>query len=98
MSLCTRLCAYPSPCLCLLVCSSGSLCEGRSMRSGWWCQHALVEATKESSVKYKTKEYKQLDANVVETSSDREGVQAELTALLDYNKCRVGAQTLAIQR
>uniref|UniRef100_A0A7S4T0K9 Uncharacterized protein n=1 Tax=Alexandrium monilatum TaxID=311494 RepID=A0A7S4T0K9_9DINO len=58
----------------------------------------IEKATKSKSVEYKTKEYKQLDAAVAETSSDRDGVQAELTAILDYNKhlldiCSAKAET-----
>uniref|UniRef100_A0A7S2GK40 Uncharacterized protein n=1 Tax=Alexandrium andersonii TaxID=327968 RepID=A0A7S2GK40_9DINO len=61
-------------------------------------ENEIEKATKESSVKYKTKEYKQLDASVAEASSDREGVQTELTAILDYNKhllqiCTAKAET-----
>jgi len=61
-------------------------------------QNEIEQATKEQSVKYKTKEYKQLDASMVEVTSDREGVQAELAAILDYNKhllqiCTAKAET-----
>merc|ERR1712151_449610 len=38
-----------------------------------------------ADVTYKTKEYKQLDAAAAEASSDREGAQTELNALLEYN-------------
>merc|ERR1719191_537668 len=43
-----------------------------------------MKVTKEQDVKYKTKEAKELDASVAEHSSDREGSQAELDAVLDY--------------
>lgn len=61
-------------------------------------ENEIEKATKESSVKYKTKEYKQLDASTSEASSDRDGVQTELTAILDYNKhllqiCSAKAET-----
>jgi len=44
----------------------------------------ITKATKEQDVKYKTKEAKQLDSAVAEATSDREGVQAELSAILEY--------------
>jgi len=49
-------------------------------------ENEIDKATKTKSVEYKTKEFKQLDASAVEASSDREGVQAELTAILGYKK------------
>jgi hypothetical protein len=39
---------------------------------------------KQQDVKYKTKEYKELDGAVADASSDRESVQTELSAILDY--------------
>jgi predicted nucleic acid-binding Zn-ribbon protein len=44
----------------------------------------VEKTSKEQDVKYKTEEYKKLDAAVAEATSDREGVQTELSAILDY--------------
>jgi len=49
-------------------------------------ENEIEKAAKERAVEYKTKEGKQLDVAVLEAKSDREGVQAELAAILDYNK------------
>jgi len=49
-------------------------------------ENEIEKATKSKSVEYKTKEFKQLDASTSEASSDRAGVQAELSAVLDYKK------------
>mmetsp|Transcript_12946 Transcript_12946/g.27102 ORF Transcript_12946/g.27102 Transcript_12946/m.27102 type:complete len:693 (+) Transcript_12946:77-2155(+) len=46
---------------------------------------AISKATKDQDVKYKTKEYKDLDRAAAEASSDREGVRAELDAVMDYS-------------
>jgi chromosome segregation ATPase len=44
----------------------------------------IEKTSKEQDVKYKTEEYKKLDAAVAEARSDRDGVQTELSAILDY--------------
>jgi chromosome segregation ATPase len=44
----------------------------------------IAKTTKEQDVKYKTKEAKSLDKAVAEHTSDREGLQTELDAVLDY--------------
>jgi len=46
----------------------------------------ITKATKESDVKYKTKEAASLDKAVVELVSDMDGEQSELDAVLDYSK------------
>merc|ERR1719478_1851605 len=43
-----------------------------------------MKVTKEQDVKYKTKEATSLDKTVAELTSDREGLQTELDAVLDY--------------
>merc|ERR1719214_569744 len=45
---------------------------------------AYEKQTKEQDVKYKSKEAKSLDKAVVEQTTDREGLQTELDAVLDY--------------
>merc|ERR1719262_2115459 len=47
-------------------------------------ENAIAKTTKEQDVKYKTKEAKGLDKAVVEQSEDRDGLQTELDAVLDY--------------
>merc|ERR1719281_2311577 len=47
-------------------------------------ENEIAKTTKEQDVKYKTKEAKSLDKAIVEHSSDREGLQTELDAVLDY--------------
>jgi len=47
-------------------------------------KNAIEKATKESSVKYKVKEHKQLDETIAEDRADRSGVQSELDAVLEY--------------
>merc|ERR1719235_2185659 len=47
-------------------------------------ENEISKTTKEQDVKYKTKNAKELDASVAELSSDMEGAQAELDAVLDY--------------
>mmetsp|Transcript_5117 Transcript_5117/g.12024 ORF Transcript_5117/g.12024 Transcript_5117/m.12024 type:complete len:699 (+) Transcript_5117:69-2165(+) len=49
-------------------------------------ENEIEKATKEQSVKYKTRESERLDQSVSEATSDRNGVQAELSAILEYNK------------
>merc|ERR1719183_852224 len=43
-----------------------------------------MRVTKEQDVKYKAKEATSLDKTVSELSSDKEGVQAELSAVVEY--------------
>merc|ERR1719482_2356493 len=47
-------------------------------------ENAIMKTTKEQDVKYKTKEAKSLDKAVAELTSDREGLNTELDAVLDY--------------
>jgi len=47
-------------------------------------ENKILKATKEQDVKYKTKEAAGLDKAVAEHSSDREGLQTELSAVLEY--------------
>merc|ERR1719155_442216 len=56
-------------------------------------ENAIVKATKDQDVKYKSKEAKSLNEGVAELSSDREGVQAELDAVLEY-EAKINEQCL----
>merc|ERR1719440_2499510 len=47
-------------------------------------ENEVTRATKEQDVKYKTKEFTELDKKVAELSSDLAGVQEELDAVLEY--------------
>merc|ERR1719183_1005819 len=47
-------------------------------------QNQVTKKMKEQDVKYKTKEYTGLDKAVTEHTSDRDGAQEELDAVLDY--------------
>merc|ERR550537_1340718 len=47
-------------------------------------ENEIAKVTKEQDVKYKTKEAKGLDKAVAEHTADREGLQTELDAVLDY--------------
>merc|ERR1719265_680056 len=47
-------------------------------------ENKVNKATMEQDVKYKTKEYTSLDKAVAENSADRDGLQTELDAVLDY--------------
>merc|ERR1719324_1842337 len=47
-------------------------------------ENEIAKVTKEQDVKYKTKEAKSLDTGVAELSSDRQGSEAELEAVLEY--------------
>jgi len=47
-------------------------------------ENEVAKVTKEQDVKYKTKEAKSLDKAVAEKTGDREGLQTELDAVLDY--------------
>merc|ERR1719443_821882 len=47
-------------------------------------ENEITKTTKEQDVKYKSKEAKTLDKAVAENTGDREGLQTELDAVLDY--------------
>jgi len=47
-------------------------------------ENNIAKVTKEQDVKYKTKEAGSLDAATAEATSDREGLQTELDAVLEY--------------
>jgi len=47
-------------------------------------KNEIERTTKEQSVKYKSKESKELDKSAAENAADRTGVQAELDAVLEY--------------
>jgi len=47
-------------------------------------ENEITKTTKEQDVKYKTKNAKELDASIAELTSDKDGAQAELDAVLDY--------------
>jgi len=47
-------------------------------------ESAVVKASKEQDVKYKSKESTGLDKSMAEAKSDRSGVQEELSAVMDY--------------
>merc|ERR1719160_1231793 len=47
-------------------------------------ENEIAKVSKEQDVKYKTKTAKSLDKSVAELTSDREGLQSELDAVLDY--------------
>lgn len=47
-------------------------------------ENKVVKAEKEQDVKYKTKEYTALDKMVTELTTDRDGMNAELDAVLQY--------------
>merc|ERR1719252_529889 len=47
-------------------------------------ENEIAKTTKEADVKYKTKEAKELDTAVAEATSDRDGLNTELQAVLDY--------------
>jgi len=49
-------------------------------------ENEIEKTTKEQDVKYKTKEAAGLDKAVAELSSDREGVETELAAVMEYLK------------
>merc|ERR1719453_2981943 len=49
-------------------------------------ENKITKATKEQDVKYKTKEHQALDAEIAELSGDREGLQTELAAVMEYDK------------
>jgi len=47
-------------------------------------ENDIAKVTKEQDVKYKTKEAKSLDKATAEANSDRDGLQTELDAVLEY--------------
>jgi len=47
-------------------------------------ENEIEKTSKEQDVKYKTQEFKSLDKAIAETSSDRNAVQEELDAVLEY--------------
>mmetsp|Transcript_3353 Transcript_3353/g.8358 ORF Transcript_3353/g.8358 Transcript_3353/m.8358 type:complete len:704 (+) Transcript_3353:85-2196(+) len=49
-------------------------------------ENKLTKATKEQDVKYKTQEAAGLEKAVAENSSDREGLQTELSAVMEYSE------------
>merc|ERR1719390_363367 len=49
-------------------------------------ENEIRKATMEQDVKYKTKESTGLDESIAENTSDRDAVQAELDAVLEYLK------------
>jgi predicted nucleic acid-binding Zn-ribbon protein len=63
-------------------------------------ENKVEKKMKEQDVKYKTKEYTGLDKSVTELTADRQGVQAELDAVLEYlesleKKCTYKVETYA---
>lgn len=48
-------------------------------------ENKITKAMKEQDVKYKTKEFKGLDKDIAELSSDRETTNTELAAVLEYD-------------
>jgi len=48
-------------------------------------ENKITKAMKEQDVKYKTKEFKGLDKDIAEVSSDRENTNTELAAVLEYD-------------
>merc|ERR1719263_2267093 len=49
-------------------------------------ENEIRKATMEQDVKYKTKEFTELDQSIAENTSDRDAVQEELDAVLEYLK------------
>merc|ERR1719379_3307372 len=47
-------------------------------------ENEITKTVKEQDVKYKTKEAKTLDKAAAEASADRDGVQTELDAVMEY--------------
>merc|ERR1719482_589827 len=63
-------------------------------------QNAVTKMTKEKDLEYKTKESVELDKAASDMSSDRDGVQAELDAVLEYlgkinDRCIAKAESYA---
>merc|ERR1719414_649554 len=57
-------------------------------------KNEIERTAKQQGVKYKLKESKQLDKGSAENTADRQGVQAELDAIVDY-LARIEAQCIA---
>merc|ERR1719387_2437858 len=49
-------------------------------------ENEILKTTMEQDVKYKTKEFTELDQTIAEDTSDRDAVQQELDAVLEYLK------------
>merc|ERR1719235_2774875 len=49
-------------------------------------ENKVTKTVKEQDVKYKTQEFTALDKTVAELSSDREGLNTELDAVLEYDE------------
>merc|ERR1719274_220010 len=49
-------------------------------------ENEILRTTMEQDVKYKTKEFTELDQSIAENTSDRDAVQEELDAVLEYLK------------
>merc|ERR1719213_973087 len=49
-------------------------------------ENKVTKTLKEQDVKYKTKEFEGLDKDVADLSGDREGLQTELDAVLEYGE------------
>merc|ERR1719265_2644329 len=49
-------------------------------------ENKMTKIQKDQDEKYKTAEYKGLDKEVAELSSDLDGIQTELTAVLEYGE------------
>merc|ERR1719473_1629682 len=47
-------------------------------------ENKVTKTTKEQDVKYKTKEFQSLDKDIADLTSDREGKNTELDAVLEY--------------
>lgn len=63
-------------------------------------ENAVEKTTKTKDVEYKTKEFTSLDKSIGELTSDRDGVQTELDAVLEYlasldKKCTYKVETYA---
>merc|ERR1719324_683490 len=48
-------------------------------------ENKVTKTTKEQDIKYKTQEIKSLQKDLAEMSSDREGTQTELDAVMEYD-------------
>merc|ERR1719281_2302310 len=49
-------------------------------------ENKVTKTTKEQDVKYKTQEHIALDKEIAELTSDRDGTQTELDAVLEYDE------------
>jgi hypothetical protein len=49
-------------------------------------ENKITKATKEQDVKYKTQEHKGLDKEIAELSADRDALQTELDAVMEYDE------------